>query len=116
MVIQDTDWDGYVGTGWVVLYMHMATQDRVEVGTYLEVGDRIGHPSCEGGVSFASHLHLARRYNGLWIAADDTRWPMNLSGWTAQQGSQQYEGTLHKDLEVKTACECWEELNGITHE
>ncbi len=115
MVLQDTDGDGDMGTGWVILYMHIASQDRVSVGSNLSIGDKIGHPSCEGGVSFASHLHLARRYNGLWIAVDDTRWPITLSGWTATPGSQAYEGTLSRDGVVKTACECWEDVNAIVH-
>ena len=115
MVLQDVDGDGYMGTGWVILYMHMAAQDRVAQGTNLSIGDKIGHPSCEGGVSFASHLHLSRRYNGVWIAVDDQRWPMTLSGWVAAPGSQPYEGTMTKGGQVKTACECWEELNAISH-
>ena len=71
IVLQDLDGDEFLGTGWVVLYMHAASDGRVEAGTMLQVGDRVGRPSCEGGVSNASHLHLARRYNGVWIAADD---------------------------------------------
>jgi murein DD-endopeptidase MepM/ murein hydrolase activator NlpD len=116
MVLQDVDGDGYMGTGWVILYMHMSSLDRVPVESHLSVGDRIGHPSCEGGVSYASHLHFARRYNGVWIAADDYRWPMTLSGWTAAPGSQPYEGTMTKGTQVKTACECWEDVNAITHQ
>lgn len=115
MVLQDVDGDGEMGTGWVLLYMHIAAQERVAEGTHLSTGDKIGHPSCEGGVSYASHLHLARRYNGLWIAVDDGRWPITLSGWSASPGSQAYEGTLTKDGLVKTACECWEEVNAIVH-
>ena len=96
--------------------MHISGQERVAPGANLLTGDRIGHPSCDGGVSFASHLHFARRYNGLWIAVDDQRWPMNLSGWTASPGSQAYEGSLVKGDQVRTACECWEDVNGILHE
>jgi len=115
MVMQDVDGDGYMGTGWVLLYMHMAAQERVAEGANLSTGDKIGHPSCEGGVSYASHLHFARRYNGVWIAADDTRWPMSLSGWVAAPGSQPYEGTMTRDGIIRTACECWEEVNAIVH-
>jgi len=116
MVLQDGDGDGVLGTGWVLLYMHIAAQDRVAEGTHLFTGDKIGHPSCEGGVSYASHLHFARRYNGVWIAVDDKRWPIDLSGWTALPGQQAYEGTMIKDDHVKTACECWEEVNAILHQ
>ena len=115
MVLQDLDGDGIAGTGWVVLYMHIAGDGRVAVGEEVKVGDPIGHPSCEGGVSDASHLHLARRVNGVWIAADDPNWPMSLSGWVPIAGTEQYEGTLEKAGETLTACECWEPINGVTH-
>ena len=69
-VVQDLDNDGYEQTGWTVLYMHVNVDGRVQPNTYVYAGDAIGHPSCEGGVSNATHLHLARRYNGEWIPAD----------------------------------------------
>jgi murein DD-endopeptidase MepM/ murein hydrolase activator NlpD len=69
-VVQDLDNDGYEQTGWTVLYMHIDSNERVEAGAYVYAGDRIGHPSCEGGISNATHLHIARRYNGEWIPAD----------------------------------------------
>jgi LasA protease len=116
MVLQDVDGDNFVGSGWVIQYMHISSLDRVEQGAHLLNGDVIGHPSCEGGVSYASHLHFARRYNGLWIAVDDQRWPINLSGWAANPGSQAYEGSLIKGDQVRTACECWEDVNAILHE
>ncbi|MCA9974070.1 MAG: LysM peptidoglycan-binding domain-containing protein, partial [Anaerolineales bacterium] len=55
-VVVDMDGDGYAGTGWALLYMHVETRDRVPVGTWLQTGDRIGHPSCEGGFSGGTHL------------------------------------------------------------
>lgn len=116
MVLQDLDGDGFVGTGWVVLYMHIASHERVAPGTMLKAGDRVGHPSCEGGVSDASHLHLARRVNGVWIPADDANWPMVLDGWRPVAGSNAYDGTLVRGDEVRTACECWDlATNGVTH-
>ncbi len=115
MVLQDLDGDGFTGTGWVILYMHIAAQGRVEAGTQVNVGDPIGHPSCEGGVSDASHLHLARRLNGVWIETDDPQFPMLLSGWMPVSTHDAYEGTLEREGEVRTACECWESLNAITH-
>ena len=36
----------------------------------VETDDRIGHASCEGGVSTGTHLHFARKYNGEWVLAD----------------------------------------------
>lgn len=115
MVLQDLDGDGFIGTGWVILYMHVAGDGRVEAGAEVATGDPIGHPSCEGGVSDASHLHLARRVNGVWIAADDVNWPMSLSGWVPAAGSDQYEGTMVRNGTVLTACECWESVNGVSH-
>jgi LasA protease len=115
MVLQDLDGDGDVGTGWVILYMHIAAQNRVPAGTWLQTGDRIGHPSCEGGVSGASHLHLARRLNGVWIPTNHPQWPMDLAGWIPIPGNKPYSGTLVNGDSVRTACECWEALNAVTH-
>ena len=115
MVLQDTDEDGFLGTGWVLIYMHIASEGRVGAGDQLDVGDNIGHPSCEGGVSSASHLHLARRLNGVWIDAEDANWPMNLSGWVPASSGTAYEGTLTRDGVTKTACECWDAINAVTH-
>jgi hypothetical protein len=116
MVLQDLDSDGFVGTGWVLLYMHIGAPDRVEAGVELQVGDRVGHPSCEGGVSDASHLHFARRLNGVWIGADDPWLPMRLSGWQPVSAGQAYEGTLERNGEVRHTCICWEAVNAVTHE
>jgi LysM repeat protein len=115
IVMQDLDRDGHEETGWNLLYMHVATEGRAPVGTMLEQGDRVGHPSCEAGLSTASHVHLARKYNGEWIPADGPL-PMLLSGWRAH-AIDAYEGTLTKGDLVRTACECREdEYNGITAE
>ncbi|HET6847051.1 MAG TPA: LysM peptidoglycan-binding domain-containing protein [Anaerolineales bacterium] len=92
-VVQDLDGDGYEQTGWNLLYMHIFEQDRVRAGEYLRAGERIGHPSCEGGVSNAAHLHFARKYNGEWIPADGTI-PFNLQGWISSGDGQEYNGFL----------------------
>jgi LasA protease len=113
VVMEDLDGDGHEETGWNLLYMHVATEGRVPLGTMLEQGQRLGHPSCEAGFSTASHVHLARKYNGEWIPADGSL-PMILSGWRAH-AIDAYEGTLTKGDAVRTACECREdEYNGIT--
>jgi murein DD-endopeptidase MepM/ murein hydrolase activator NlpD len=108
-VIQDIDSpgspsDGYEQTGWTVLYMHIETRDRVAAGTYLNAGDKIGHPSCEGGYSTGTHLHLARRYNGEWIPADQTL-PFMLDGWISRGAGREYDGYLIKD---SYTIEAWE--------
>jgi LasA protease len=92
-VVQDLSGDGIEQTGWAILYMHIQSDGRVEPGTYLRAGDPIGHPSCEGGRANGTHLHIARKYNGEWIAAGGSL-PFVLSGWTAHNGLQPYEGSL----------------------
>ena len=113
-VVIDLDGDGYEQSGWVLTYLHIDSLDRVEAGTWVERGQRIGHPSCEGGVSIATHLHLARRYNGVWIAAGDGPVPLVLSGWTAEKGAREYDGTMVKGNQVREACECTlDDFNGL---
>ena len=101
-VIQDLDNDGYEQTGWNVLYMHIETRDRVKFGTYVYAGEAIGHPSCEGGISNATHLHLARRYNGEWISADGNL-PFNLDGWVSSGNGVLYDGWLTRGTIVLQA-------------
>jgi LasA protease len=88
--------DGLEQTGWLILYMHIETRDRVEVGAYLRAGQRIGHPSCEGGVSTGTHVHIARRYNGEWISADQDI-PFVLDGWVSIGTGTEYEGYLERN-------------------
>ena len=93
VVTIDLDGDGREQTGWVLLYMHIAKDGRIPVGTWVEVGDLIGHPSCEGGFSTGTHIHLARKYNGEWIVADGPL-PFVMNGWTVHAGEKPYDGTL----------------------
>jgi len=95
-VVQDLDNDGNEQTGWTILYMHIETRDRVQSGTYLRAGERIGHPSCEGGVSNGTHAHIARRYNGEWIPADQAVLPFVMDGWTSLGTGKVYDGYLQK--------------------
>jgi LasA protease len=96
LVIQDLDGDGQEQTGWSIIYMHVESRDRVPEGTFVESGERIGHPSCEGGFSNGTHVHIARRYNGEWISADSSL-PFNLDGWISQGNGIEYDGFLIKD-------------------
>lgn len=99
VVVIDQDDDGYEQTGWTLLYLHIATKDRIKSGTWVEAGDRIGHPSCEGGRSTGTHIHMARRYNGEWVPADGPL-PFNLGGWAAKAGTEAYQGWLIKGTEI----------------
>lgn len=112
-VIEDLDGDGHEETGWDILYMHIADQDRVPGMTYVNAGDRIGHPSCEGGIANAAHLHLARRYNGEWIAADGNLQFM-LGGWTSSGSGTEYDGYLTRGSVTLEAFEGISESNQIT--
>lgn len=111
-VLQDLDGDGYEQTGWVVLYMHVESRDRVQPGVFLRAGERIGHPSCEGGISNGTHLHIARRFNGEWIAADgDT--PFDLDGWISSGAGTEYDGYLRRGDRLVEAYDGLEAINQI---
>ena len=95
-VVVDLDGDNYAGTGWALVYMHLATRDRIPEGTAVKTGDRIGHPSCEGGITSGSHVHVARTYNGRWISADGSL-PFDLDGWVSHGVGYEYNGWLARD-------------------
>jgi len=95
VVVQDLDSDGKEQTGWTILYLHVEERDRVQAGTFLKAGEHIGHPSCEGGFSDGTHLHLARRYNGEWISVDQNL-PFVMDGWTSSGAGKVYDGYLQK--------------------
>lgn len=105
VVVLDLDGDGHEQTGWVLLYLHIATEGRAPAGTWLAAGEPLGHPSCEGGFSTGTHLHIARKYNGEWIPAGGPL-PFNLGGWVAQAGDAPYKGTLTRGEQTITACTC----------
>lgn len=104
-IVLDLDGDGDERTGWAIFYLHLATDGRAPLGAQLATGDPVGHPSCEGGSSTGTHVHIARKYNGEWILAEG---PMafNLEGWIAHNGTQPYQGTLTHLSQTVTACEC----------
>ncbi|MEK6754452.1 MAG: LysM peptidoglycan-binding domain-containing protein [Chloroflexota bacterium] len=112
-VIQDLDNDGYEQTGWVILYMHIAAEDRITAGEYLFAGELLGHPSCEGGVSNATHVHIARRFNGEWIAADGSI-PFNLNGWVSSGDGNEYNGFLTRGSQTIEAWDSANEFNLIS--
>jgi hypothetical protein len=98
----DLDGDGHEQTGWVIFYLHLATADRVPAGKTLKAGERIGHPSCEGGETTGTHIHLARKYNGEWMLTNGPL-PFDMEGWVVQNGSDAYKGTLVRFSQTVTA-------------
>ncbi len=102
VVIQDLDGDGFEQTGWAILYLHIDDDGRAPKGTFLHVGERVGHPSCKGGRATGTHLHIARKYNGVWLAADGEI-PFVLGGWRASAGDEPYLGTLSRNGVIVTA-------------
>ncbi|MBK8026046.1 MAG: LysM peptidoglycan-binding domain-containing protein [Chloroflexi bacterium] len=110
-VVIDLDGDGDESTGWTLLYLHIATRDRIAEGATVRTGDRIGRPSCEGGFSNGTHLHFARRYNGEWIpvgcpSCKDAflRPELVMGNWSFEglQG-QEYQGYMLTDTERRVA-------------
>ncbi len=101
-VILDLDGDGNEFTGWTLVYLHMDDFERIAAGTVVQVGDKLAHPSCQGGVSNGTHMHLSRRYNGEWIPVECENCapgvvvpPFVLGEWTAHGfPNQEYQGYL----------------------
>jgi len=110
-VVLDLDGDGDESTGWTILYLHISSDGRVLPATYVQPGDRIGKASCEGGFSTATHMHLARRYNGEWMPAYCDACPANaprpqmiLSGWAVVgYSNQEYQGYMENNGERRIA-------------
>ncbi|MCL5274492.1 MAG: LysM peptidoglycan-binding domain-containing protein [Chloroflexi bacterium] len=113
-VVEALDPSGDERVGWSILYMHLGAPDRVPVGARVKAGDHLGHPSCEGGVTTGSHVHLARKYNGEWLNAAGAV-PFVMSGWTPHEGSVEYDGSLTNGAQTRTPCECKElGTNGLS--
>lgn len=113
-VVEDLDGDGLEQTGWTILYMHIESRDRVQVGQVVQAGQKIGHPSCEGGQANATHVHIARRYNGVWIRADDPSVPFVMDGYTASSDGEEYGGWLTKGATKVEAVDGQSIANQIT--
>jgi len=108
-VMLDLDNDGDERTGWNIFYLHIRSDGRAQIGAHLMQGDPIGHPSCEGGSSTGTHIHIARKYNGEWIPSEGIGGGVlafNLEGWVAHNGRQIYLGTLTRNSQIVTACTC----------
>ncbi|HWS24357.1 MAG TPA: hypothetical protein VN226_07995 [Anaerolineales bacterium] len=105
VVVLDLDGDGLEQTGWNLLFLHISSKDKVDLGSVLNKNDRIGHPSCEGGVSTGTHLHFARKFNGEWVLAAGSI-PMILNGWEIQDGGAPYKGSMTLLGQTIRACTC----------
>jgi LasA protease len=107
-VVIDIDGDGDERTGWNIFYLHLGSDGRAQLGDQLKQGDPVGHPSCEGGTSTGTHVHLARKYNGEWITAEGIQGVLafNMEGWVPHDGSQPYLGTLTRNAQIVVASIC----------
>lgn len=105
IIVLDLDGDGNEQTGWVLLYLHVNDTDRAPVGKWVDKGALLGHPSCEGGRATGTHIHIARKYNGEWIQADDPL-PFTMSGWESHSSGKAYQGTLVRGDIVIESCTC----------
>ncbi|MGH2583267.1 MAG: peptidoglycan DD-metalloendopeptidase family protein [Anaerolineales bacterium] len=112
VVVLDLDGDGDERTGWVIFYLHLSKHNRARVGQYILAGQPVGHPSCEGGESTGTHVHIARKYNGEWINAAGAL-PFVMEGWAPAEGLAVYLGTLTKLGHLVTACTCSDAGTGM---
>jgi murein DD-endopeptidase MepM/ murein hydrolase activator NlpD len=112
IAVLDLDGDGDERTGWNVFYLHLEPGTIPPVGTQMKAGDRIGRPSCEGGRSTGTHVHIARKYNGEWMLAQGAL-AFNLEGWIAGNGARPYEGTLSRGGQTINACVCSDKASQI---
>jgi LysM repeat protein len=113
IVVIDLDMDGDERTGWTLAYFHLADADLVKAGMVVQPGTPLGRPSCAGFFlnSQATHVHIGRRYNGEWIAADCWACPPGVAappfvmdGWRVRgYPNQAYQGYLEKDGRVVRA-------------
>jgi murein DD-endopeptidase MepM/ murein hydrolase activator NlpD len=112
-LILDLDRDGDERTGWAIYYLHLAADQQAPVGAELKPGDLIGYPSCSGGHSTGTHVHIARKFNGEWIPAGGAL-PLVMEGWVTHNGSREYLGTLTKGGSTVTACDCGDAFTSIS--
>ncbi len=98
-VVLDLDGDGLEQTGWVLVYFHVADDERIRADSSVGQDDPLGHPSCEGGKATGKHIHISRKYNGEWMAADGPL-PFVLSGWRAVADLRNYQGSLIKGDQI----------------
>ena len=101
-VLLDLDGDGKEQTGWVIFYLHLGSNDKVAQGVHVKAGDRLGHPSCQGGETTGTHVHIARKYDGEWMLADSPI-PFDMEGWILHDGPEPYLGTMTRYSQIVIA-------------
>ena len=114
-IIIDLDKDGDERTGWTLYYLHLATNGRAGIGREVQAGEPVGYPSCEGGSSTGTHVHVARKFNGEWILADGPL-AFNFEGWVTHSEGNAYKGTLTRGPLTVNACVCSDAASQIKSE
>ncbi len=113
-VMLDLDQDGFEQTGWNILFFHLDDATHALSDTIARRGTYLGRPSCDGGSATGAHLHLARKYNGVWISPVDV--PFQLGDYVLEAGGQEYSGVLLSATSRREACDCrLFEINGVSH-
>lgn len=102
LAILDLDMDHNERTGWNIMFLHLLTTSIPPVGTIVQTGERLGHPSCDGGRSTGTHVHIARKYNGEWMDATGII-PWNLEGWITVGEGIPYVGYLKRHSAIVIA-------------
>lgn len=98
----DLDGDQFEGTGWNIIYLHLAEGSMPPAGTQVVLDDRLGHPSCQRGSNTGTHVHIARKFNGEWLPVEDNV-PFVLSGWEVYAEEGNYIGGMAKGDEIVEA-------------
>lgn len=112
VAVLDLDGDGDERTGWNVFFLHLLTSSIPPKGTVLKQGQPIGHPSCDGGTSTGTHVHLARKYNGEWISAGGVI-PFEFDHWRVENGAGPYLGSIRRYSSIVIASESAEYISLI---
>jgi hypothetical protein len=98
----DLDGDEFEGTGWNIIYLHLADEGQISSGGQVDTDDLLGHPSCERGHNTGTHVHITRKYNGEWLPADGSV-PFVLSGWEVYAEEGNYIGGMTKGDQIVEA-------------
>jgi LasA protease len=111
VVVLDLDGDGDEATGWSILYLHLDESVLIPQGQSVMVGTPLGRAACSGGFSTATHIHIARRFNGEWLPAqcadcpsEESPPPFVMSDWQViTLSGQEYQGYLVRNGEQRQA-------------